>query len=652
MGKSLQDALDAALAGGDEKNFKEKARRAKSEKHNKLPVEDDKNIFTEGKREILEKDVTSFSNYMQKKGVPPAKFRNTRNIDSRPLQKKSPHRTDKKQHFGKKNTEVRAKSAAVIKKQVPRVQPTRKATPVQSQQRPSSVRAAGLPEQGITNTPPPVPPQPYTIKIKPEITLSPVLTALHKVANPFVPVHEGITEQVEQITSPDDEREVVIGLDFGTAVVKVVVGDAALNKAFAVPFSQDIGLPAYLLPSQVWLDADSYTLVERGTPKSNLKLRLIDPDPATGMEDFSHSAAFLALVIRQARGWLLSERADVYRRVKILWKLALGLPAATYENQEMVERFKKLAAAAWFIAGFPDKIIKKHTVAKVCNEVSQMTLTSFCEEKQISNTEFDVVPELSAQIYGFLNSTRFDPLARNLFLMVDVGAGTVDSTVFHVTRGRGNKFQFRFLSNIVDFHGVFNLHQARLRCFKSALENNSSPQSEYLKLTLSNLPTVNLLGIPERMDDYFKGVEVIFSNTNLNPDVYFYKKIRNQVVARTVGDSRDYLLNVYELGEMPMFLCGGGSRMQFYRKLEKDLLAHPNATWFGFRPQRLEVPSNLSSSGIKPEDFDRLSVAFGLSFLNVGEYLRGELQPYAGIPSTVTPRRCQWCKSLGICYCS
>jgi predicted protein tyrosine phosphatase len=34
-----------------------------------------------------------------------------------------------------------------------------------------------------------------------------------------------------------DEREVVIGLDFGTSSVKVIIGDRVLRKAFAVPFS-------------------------------------------------------------------------------------------------------------------------------------------------------------------------------------------------------------------------------------------------------------------------------------------------------------------------------------------------------------------------------------------------------------------------------
>ena len=57
-----------------------------------------------------------------------------------------------------------------------------------------------------------------------------------------------------------DEREVNIGLDFGTSSVKVVIGDNGLNKAFAVPFYETTGLSAFLLPSSVWKKSDGYTL--------------------------------------------------------------------------------------------------------------------------------------------------------------------------------------------------------------------------------------------------------------------------------------------------------------------------------------------------------------------------------------------------------
>lgn len=82
----------------------------------------------------------------------------------------------------------------------------------------------------------------------------------------------------------------------------------------------------------------------------------------------------------------------------------------------------------------------------------------------------DVIPELSAQIYGFLMSSKFDPKARNYFLMVDIGTGTVDSSVFKVVRYKNKKWEFRFLSNVVQFNGVDNLNNARIRFLTEAFK--------------------------------------------------------------------------------------------------------------------------------------------------------------------------------------
>jgi hypothetical protein len=60
------------------------------------------------------------------------------------------------------------------------------------------------------------------------------------------------------VGKPDDEREVVLGLDFGTSCVKVVIGDSALGKAFAVPFCKAEGIAKFLLPSRTVPDRQSF----------------------------------------------------------------------------------------------------------------------------------------------------------------------------------------------------------------------------------------------------------------------------------------------------------------------------------------------------------------------------------------------------------
>lgn len=128
----------------------------------------------------------------------------------------------------------------------------------------------------------------------------------------------------------DDEREVVLGLDFGTSCVKVVIGDSALGKAFAVPFCNGDGIGRFLLPSRLCQTGRVFSL-ETGTHTyRDLKLSLLaSPDDPILQR---RVVAFLALIIRRARGWLLTEHAATYKRTGIAWKLAVGLPAAQHHQ--------------------------------------------------------------------------------------------------------------------------------------------------------------------------------------------------------------------------------------------------------------------------------------------------------------------------------
>lgn len=487
----------------------------------------------------------------------------------------------------------------------------------------------------------------YTISVKDPVSPNLDLVQITSSWNQRVLQNNGVVEQIAVVH--DDEREVVIGLDFGTASVKVVIGDSALGKAFAVPFSDEIGLAAYLLPSRVWLSDGGYALGDSnsGNPLRDLKLKLIDK--SCSPENFSHAAAFLALAIQHARGWLFSEKADSYQRVKILWKLTLGLPAESYNNKDLVNRFMKLAAASWWLSRVEENIIPEKFVADICGVALQMKFKDFQSLPELKLVEFDVVPELSAQIYGFLESARFDPQAKNIFMMVDVGAGTIDSSVFHVRRGKANKYYFDFYSNFVEFNGVVNLHAERIKWFRSAFRHNGISQDTIKMLDIMEVPADLLKGIPEKINDYFDGIEISFENNEFSPDaIFFNKKVKHQVTGKTLKKARKCVSSEKEFAGTPLFLCGGGSRMKYYKRLEEELLSHPNATWFRFLPRKLDVPEILTAPGVDKEDFDRMSVAFGLSFLQVGKIARETEKPP---PPPPVEKGCPWCGARNGCYC-
>jgi hypothetical protein len=483
----------------------------------------------------------------------------------------------------------------------------------------------------------------YKITVEGRVTPNPCLIDIAETKKLIV-----ILDAPEQIVSvpTDNEREINIGLDFGTSSVKVVVGDEEIETAFAVPFFAGNGLDSYLLPSRVWLGEGGYSLVDGGQVYRNLKLRLMGN--SCGKESFTLSVAFIALVIRHVKGWLFCEHADIYKNTHILWKLTLGLPAESYDKSHLVELYKKIAGAAWWLTLGNEHIIPKSKVDSVCAEVYEKSLSEIHFPKELEDVEFDVVPELAAQIFGFLTSTRFDARAKNYYMMVDVGAGTIDSTVFHAIRDKG-KFSFNYFANFVELNGVANLHAARVGWIRSKTKDGEEFNVLQKHLDAMDTSTDYMGAVPEDLNGYFDGVKFTFNQPVKSPDYGFYKdRVREQVLNKTLRKATT-LFPYRDIKDMPLFVCGGGSRMSFYKKLEDDLLSHPNASWFSFKPQILEVPDILNAPGVAKEDFDRLSVAFGLSFVRVGRCV----PPSSNSTSfTVRPSKgCPGCGSRTICYC-
>jgi hypothetical protein len=416
-----------------------------------------------------------------------------------------------------------------------------------------------------------------------------------------------------------DEREVALGLDFGTSTVKVVFGDSALEKTFAVPFFRCAGIAKFLLPSRLYETKHVYSLESGATVHRDLKLSLLaTPEDAVLQERVT---AFLALVIRRSRGWLFSEHLETYKRTRIVWKLAVGLPTAQNLDTELSRCFRRLSLAAWKAAD---------SGAEISHELVQRVLRSLDAGKSgVEDIDVNVVPEIAAQIYGFVVSTSFDKKAPNIFLMTDVGAGTVDSSLFHVKPGKHGRWDFEFFTSVVEPNGVSNLHRERVNWWHEQLTKVKAPRQLLDELLASKLPTDQQVSVPEGFRDYFGGVRVDLAPQVKSPDEAFFTL---RVLAQVVGKSfwrawKDGLLSQENLTNVPFFMCGGGTRMKYYQALEGRLASFPGCTWLKAECWTMGVPSDLLAEGITAEEFDRLSVAYGLSQLEVGKVVKALPQP-------------------------
>jgi len=436
--------------------------------------------------------------------------------------------------------------------------------------------------------------------------------------------------------SKADEHEVTIGLDFGTSATKVVIGDSSLSKAFAVPFCQADGVSAYLLPTRV--RERQLTTLSGGTRQTfaldqgavvhrDLKLGwLANPDSAPHRE---RVVAFLALVLKHSRGWLFHAHASVYKPVNIVWRVAVGLPAASALDNRIADELKKLVYQAWSVSCIKSDV-DLDLIRRAATDISRLE----------AELQVNVVPEIAAQIYGFVTSHSFDRAAPNRYLLVDIGAGTVDSSLFRVKPARGGKWEFEFYTAVVQPHGASNLHVHRINWWQAVLAGTHAAGQVADDLARNKFATDFEGSLPCSYRDYVEGVQVIDpGEACADPDLDFLiSRVVKQVRGKTVFRAWDAgLLPQAAIAGIPMFLCGGGSRMPLYQRIQAHLKPQHGHQWLHAERWLLGFPDNLECEGKIDEDYDRLSVAYGLSRLDIAKF--SEAPP---MPRLASPKQDPW----------
>ena len=400
----------------------------------------------------------------------------------------------------------------------------------------------------------------------------------------------------------------------------------ALDKAFAVPFRETEGLDAYLLPTRLFQTNGNYSLTDGEFAHRDLKLAFVaEPN---NIDHQIRIVAFLSLVVARARGWLFDQHLAVYKHTEIVWKVAVGLPAASSFNTAVAQQLHRLVSLAWHFAATPDKL---------SDDLIRDALSSANDVTQI---EVSVVPEIAAQIYGFVVSTSFDKRAANIYLMVDVGAGTVDSSLFHVKPGRGGKWDFEFFTTAVEPHGVTNLHRHRVNWWAKELTQAGAPKNLTDDVISEKFFADSEGPLPNSYTDYFDGVKVTLVNGANSPDTdFFNNRVVTQVRGKTLWRAwKNNLLDQRSLEGIPLFLCGGGSRMDYYLALEKELEQQQGFSWLKAEAWTMGVPGDLIAEGLADADYDRISVAYGLSRLEVGKVIKAIPLPKTAIDPVDTWR--------------
>lgn len=408
-----------------------------------------------------------------------------------------------------------------------------------------------------------------------------------------------------------DEKFLSLGLDFGTSTLKAVITDNERQLSYAVPFRNAPSVNRYLLPCSVYYSDNKYSLTSDGLAYQDLKLSLLENPSDAALQ--SHVIAFLALALQSIRAWLLSEHGKTYSGV-IVWDLAIGLPIAHSTDEAIASLFEKMATAAWIASTVEE--ISPSTVSSALARATQLQ-NGLAIESEEEDIEVRVQPEIAAQINGFVSSEAYDPNAKNIFLMVDIGAGTLDASIFRIERPKGkSKDKVILFKTTVEPHGVMNLHKKRMSWLASMLKSTHPDRTDLLEnVEKSKTITDSTARLPGNIQGYFEGVKIQYKGMGVDYD--FYSRVKTQVASETYHQTlKDRLLSATEM-RMPMFLCGGGARLEFYNRLNKHMHESPGFSWFGVTSRKLQMPRSLQALGLKRNDYDRLSVAYGLSKLKL-----------------------------------
>ena len=384
-----------------------------------------------------------------------------------------------------------------------------------------------------------------------------------------------------------EELFATIGLDFGTSSTKVIV---RFPYETGVP---TIAIPApahclssgnpYLWQTVLWVDerggftawpepgARPLDMLKQGVMNGQVDLKIactLAGGEAIMAADAA--AAFLTFVIRYTRGWLLTNRPQLFRRRHPVWFVNVGLPAATYDGHDLVANYRRIAAAALLLANSKGTVTVEATRTFLTHSRVTLAGDSAADAESLGVA---IVPETAAAVAGFAKSTN---RATGLYLMVDVGAMTLDVCAFRLAE--------------------------------------RSPADDLYALFAAQ---VRPLGVEAY--HWFLGegrTEAGF--------VEQCTRCLHQVTWGTKKD-RDPNAECWRKGnELPVFLIGGGADNELHRSVVEEL--HP---WLrrhsqneGIRLLVLPVPSNIDL--LTPlSQFGRLAVAWGLSFpvTEIGEIL-------------------------------
>ena len=294
-------------------------------------------------------------------------------------------------------------------------------------------------------------------------------------------------------------------------------------------------------------------------------------------EEEDRVVIYLSLVLRYIRQWW-------YKNNKLpvssfSWHLNVGLPAKVNKDDKILKQYKHLINVAW---------------------------ENSCEKDNALNIKVNCFSEFLAQMQTYLKNPQRE---NDLHLLCDVGAGTVDVVGFNVHTDDNSENLLPEFSAEIENIGTHYLFQRRLMSLDTKIQSSKTHDATQV-LTAEDFAREYKADI-QLIQDADKGYVDDLSTLII--------KVLGQMKSNRYGNSPAWN------GILRTFICGGAAKTP----VVQAAISKAKDNFKSIKNIDFPVPNNIQTEGVDVENFQRISVAYGLAFddLNMPKY-KDENKPW------------------------
>jgi hypothetical protein len=452
-------------------------------------------------------------------------------------------------------------------------------------------------------------------------------------------------QRCEENLSLKPEMRIRLGIDFGTSFSKVA-WRMSEDTCYPLCFGEHPNsLEDYLVPSVIAFDSDNLLagfetknqshkipnfkicLACESSSRKNCNLKkcsLSDwetralPPECKDVEAAFVTAFYLAKLLNLSKLRVRREFQSDGRspNTVVKWSVSVPVPEKYIEDSPVAASFEETLKIAWLMAEVLAEMPEMKNISTLFSCFK--TAKEFVVECQENGRKFDcsVYPEVGAEVASITMSPTSEP---GLYAFVDIGAGTVDASVFRFYRDDGDAHRPPYAAEVFNLGAAHFETKAQQFCPNHPKDLIKSVKERNYPIALEN---------SETLKEIKRALRFIAGKINRKTEEKLTQVFRE-------GYNKEPLVDRWR--DLKLVLGGGGASLITYRKAAKKAFSIKEAKEHQEPPQTVElnVPNDFKMTYLSTTHFHRFAVAYGLSWGKVN------------LPEIVTPKEVKPIKTLG-----